>query len=656
MNGLHHLVEAATALTQLVSSVPPNQNKSGRSSTGTHTISDDEESSKKGFSGQSNEQVNSNNNTALQTQTPYSHVHNSNQLNTVFTSSTPNTLVSAHGSSNLKQEPVPDVNSGNGLKNKDSPSLSSGSTLSTTTSAVSTAAEAMNTSPSTTNNPCQREIFPQRLMHILSDTSITDIITWLPHGRSFVIVQPEVLAEKILPKYFPESCTSSSNASSSTTSSCKYPSFTRKLNRWGFRQVTRGPDSGAFHHKFFRRDDPTQCRQMICQRSRRRKVDDKRSAVVNILPRNASSSTSMNVNSLQGHAQIHANVNGHLHHPNLQPSLPRTVTETGAMLDNHFSNVNAAVVSNMPINVTNTNRSRPLPTIQNYRMYPQNQTNAMPNVNMNMNMNVDPNIVSTTASPTPKKDLIMPGAGSNRVSAPPNMDISTLKNSVPRGHQLPLQETQTQQSLEVHALLQHKLAMNAVLAASATAALKRQQQQVQTSNTEMAAPAAATASALFNPSPTMNATNLMQQLEGHIALNPSLSAMIPHLNATFNSNHNQLLPMLQSTHPVGPPVTGTGITSITACVQVPPSSTPSSRASPSTIASASAPSTAATSPITAPGAASAKGSVCGAPSSGDESVRSSPALEGNKDKSDAQTERIESAKSLLYNAYLKALG
>jgi len=650
MNGLHHLVEAATTLTQLVSSVPPNQKQSGRSSTGTNTISDDEESSKKGFSGQLKEQVNSSSNTAVQTQTPYSHVHNSNQLNTAFTSS-----LAVHGSSNLKQEPVLDLNSGNGLKNKDSPSLSSGSTLGSTTSTTSTAAESMNTSPITDNNPCQREIFPQRLMHVLSDTSITDIITWLPHGRSFVIVQPEILAEKILPKYFPESCTSSSNASSSTTSSCKYPSFTRKLNRWGFRQVTRGPDSGAFHHKFFRRDDPTQCRQMICQRSRRRKVDDKRCAVLNILPRNASASTSMNVHSLQGHAQIHANVNGHLHHPNLQPSLPRTVTETGAMVDNHFSNnVNAAVVSNMPINVTNTNRERLLPTIQHYRMYPQIQTNPMPNVNINMN--VDPNIVSTTASPTPKKDLIMTGSGSNRVSAPPNMDISTLKNSVSQVHQLPLQETQTQQSLEVHALLQHKLAMNAVLATSATAALKRQQQQVQTSNTEMAAPAAATASTLFNPSPTMNTTNLMQQLEGHIALNPSLSAMIPHLNDTFNSNHNQLLPMLQSSKPVGPSVAMTGIASITGCVQVPPSSTPSSRTSPSAIASTSAPSTAVASPITAPGAACAKGSVFGAPSSGDESARSPPALEGNKDRSDAQTERIESAKSLLYNAYLKALG
>lgn len=42
------------------------------------------------------------------------------------------------------------------------------------------------------------------------------------------------------------------------------------LNR-GFRQATRGPDTGAFHHPLFRRDKPELCLDMVCQRSRDRK-------------------------------------------------------------------------------------------------------------------------------------------------------------------------------------------------------------------------------------------------------------------------------------------------------------------------------------------------------------------------------------------------
>jgi hypothetical protein len=122
-----------------------------------------------------------------------------------------------------------------------------------------------------------KEIFPQRLMQILSDPSISDIITWIPHGRSFWIIRPEVFTEKILPLYFPEAravLSSKSKDKPPSSSSYKYPSFTRKLNRWGFRQVTKGQDTGAFHHKFFKRDEPELCLRMVCQKSRRPKQSE----------------------------------------------------------------------------------------------------------------------------------------------------------------------------------------------------------------------------------------------------------------------------------------------------------------------------------------------------------------------------------------------
>lgn len=78
-------------------------------------------------------------------------------------------------------------------------------------------------SKASSSSNSKREIFPQRLMAILADASLSDVVSWLPHGRAFVIVRPDVFTEKVLPKYLPPV---------DSRSSTKYPSFTRKLNRW----------------------------------------------------------------------------------------------------------------------------------------------------------------------------------------------------------------------------------------------------------------------------------------------------------------------------------------------------------------------------------------------------------------------------------------
>lgn len=111
------------------------------------------------------------------------------------------------------------------------------------------------------SNPRKKEIFPQKLMEILADSTLSEIVSWLPHGRSFVIIRPDLFCEEVLPRYLPPA---------DSRGSTKYPSFTRKLNRWGFRQATRGADTGAFHHPFFRRDQPELCLKMVCQKSRDR--------------------------------------------------------------------------------------------------------------------------------------------------------------------------------------------------------------------------------------------------------------------------------------------------------------------------------------------------------------------------------------------------
>ena len=78
----------------------------------------------------------------------------------------------------------------------------------------------------------QREIFPQRLLAILNDTSLSDIVSWLPHGRSFVIIRPDVFTEHVLPKYLPPAVDVAARSGNVNGSATKYPSFTRKLNRW----------------------------------------------------------------------------------------------------------------------------------------------------------------------------------------------------------------------------------------------------------------------------------------------------------------------------------------------------------------------------------------------------------------------------------------
>lgn len=97
------------------------------------------------------------------------------------------------------------------------------------------------------------KIFPQRLMEILSEPTNADAITWLPHGKAFIIINRQKFANYVLPKYFRKT---------------KYTSFTRKLNRWNFTRVTRGPELGAYYHEFFQRNSEALCTQMYCKNER----------------------------------------------------------------------------------------------------------------------------------------------------------------------------------------------------------------------------------------------------------------------------------------------------------------------------------------------------------------------------------------------------
>jgi len=84
--------------------------------------------------------------------------------------------------------------------------------------------------------------FPARLHKILSEPKNSHVITWMPHGRAWKILDKERLISEVIPNYYV----------------CKkYESFTRQLNGWGFKRLHQsGPDFGCFYQESFLRDLP----------------------------------------------------------------------------------------------------------------------------------------------------------------------------------------------------------------------------------------------------------------------------------------------------------------------------------------------------------------------------------------------------------------
>ena len=76
--------------------------------------------------------------------------------------------------------------------------------------------------------------FPVKLHLILSNPEFQEIISWLPHGRSWRILQQKAFEERVIPLYFRHG---------------RYSSFARQVNGWGFRRVTHGSDYNSYFHE-----------------------------------------------------------------------------------------------------------------------------------------------------------------------------------------------------------------------------------------------------------------------------------------------------------------------------------------------------------------------------------------------------------------------
>ena len=85
------------------------------------------------------------------------------------------------------------------------------------------------------------EIFPTKLMDLLLQADACDCITWLPHGRSFRVLDSDLFMKKFSPQTFRATL---------------YRSFERQLNIWGFKRFTCGVDFNSYYHPMFLRGKP----------------------------------------------------------------------------------------------------------------------------------------------------------------------------------------------------------------------------------------------------------------------------------------------------------------------------------------------------------------------------------------------------------------
>ena len=91
--------------------------------------------------------------------------------------------------------------------------------------------------------------FPEILHDILENPIYHDVVAWLPGGKAFIIIDRERFTAEILPKHF---------------KATQFQSFARKLTRWNFTRVPKGPYAGAYYNKLFRKSSKSLCNLISC--------------------------------------------------------------------------------------------------------------------------------------------------------------------------------------------------------------------------------------------------------------------------------------------------------------------------------------------------------------------------------------------------------
>jgi hypothetical protein len=76
--------------------------------------------------------------------------------------------------------------------------------------------------------------FPVKLYAILAQVEFNEVVTWMPHGRSWKVLKPQAFETLVMPLFFEYS---------------NYHSFNRLINAWSFRRISAGRDRGSYYHE-----------------------------------------------------------------------------------------------------------------------------------------------------------------------------------------------------------------------------------------------------------------------------------------------------------------------------------------------------------------------------------------------------------------------
>ena len=87
-----------------------------------------------------------------------------------------------------------------------------------------------------------------RMLEKLEEKNLASVVSWQPHGRSFVVRKPKEFVNVVMPMFFRQT---------------KLTSFQRQLNLYGFSRLTQGIDVGAYYHELFLRGKEFLCHGMV---------------------------------------------------------------------------------------------------------------------------------------------------------------------------------------------------------------------------------------------------------------------------------------------------------------------------------------------------------------------------------------------------------
>lgn len=136
----------------------------------------------------------------------------------------------------------------------------------------------------------------QIVLKVVEKLNQEHIISWLPHGRSFMIHRPREFEDEIMCKFFKQT---------------KLTSFQRQLNLYDFQRITHGRDAGSYYHELFLRGRPLLAKRVVRRKVKGTKIrassspDDEPNfytmpPVVPIRPSEVSKSTMSMMNQDQG--------------------------------------------------------------------------------------------------------------------------------------------------------------------------------------------------------------------------------------------------------------------------------------------------------------------------------------------------------------------